>query len=52
MIELLIASIISCSESQRLIDNVVKSQVLSREEVIEVIKQNTEPGCYERSELN
>ena len=54
MIELLITSAISCSEAERLIGNVVKSQVPNRQEVIEVIKENTQPECYpdERSELD
>ena len=29
---------------------IIKSKVVSREELIEVIKENTEPTCYERPE--
>ena len=52
MIELLLASVINCSESERLIGNVMKSKIPDKEEVIEVIKANTQPECYpnERSE--
>ena len=52
MIELLLASTINCSEAERLIGNVMKSKVPDKEEVIEVIKANTQPECYpnERSE--
>lgn len=54
MIEFLLASTINCSEAERLISNVMKSKVPDKEEVIEVIKVNTQPECYpdERSELD
>jgi hypothetical protein len=54
MFDLLIASVISCSEADRLISNVMKSQqsTIDKHELIEVIKLNTKPECYERPELD
>jgi len=52
MIELLLATALTCHESQEVIDSLRQYQTLSeyREELIEVIKTNTEPGCHEGSE--
>ena len=47
MIELLIATALTCSESQELIEKVSVSQGIDRDSVIEVIKATTEPECYE-----
>ena len=54
MIELLLATALTCHESQEVIDSLRQYQTLSeyREELIEVIKTNTEPECYEGSERN
>ena len=53
MIEILLASsLLTCESSQEIVDGIIKSQVESREELIEVIKENTEPTCYDRTELN
>ena len=54
MIELLLATALSCEGSQKVIENIMKSgdSVLYKHELIEVIKKNTEPGCYEGSERN
>ncbi len=53
MIEILLAtSLLTCESSQEIVDGIIKSNVASREELIEVIKVNTEPECYERSEHN
>ena len=55
MIELLLATALSCSDSKELVENVMKRSsetVLYRHELIEVIKANTELGCYEGSEHN
>ena len=54
MIEILIATALTCHESQEVIDSLKQYQTLSeyREELIEVIKTNTEPECYEGSERN
>ena len=51
MIEILLASsLLTCESSQEIVDDIIKSKVSSREELIEVIKENTEPACYERPE--
>ena len=54
MIELLLATALSCSESKELVENIMESgeSTLDKHELIEVIKTNTEPGCYEGSEHN
>ena len=52
MIELLLATALTCSEAQELIDKVSVSPGVDRDAIIEVIKTNTEPGCYEGSEHN
>ena len=55
MIEILLASTLNCSDSQELVEKVMKKSydsVLHKHELIEVIKANTEPGCYEGSEHN
>ena len=43
---------LSCPHSQDLIDNINKAGVSNKEELIEVVKQNTEPKCYEGSKHN
>ena len=53
MIELLLATAITCSESQKIVKNIMENSaesVLYKHELIEVIKTNPEPGCYEGSE--
>ena len=54
MMELLLATALTCHESQEVVDSLRQYQTLSeyREELIEVIKTNTEPGCYEGSKRN
>ena len=54
MIELLLATALDCEGSQELIEKIMKSQVptIEKYELIEVIKTNTELGCYEGSERN
>ena len=52
MIDLLLASALSCSDSQHLIESLNKSRMEEKADLIEVIKTNTEPGCYEGSEHN
>ena len=53
MIELIAAAFI-CEDSKELVETIMKSQesTLAKEELIEVIKLNTKPGCYEGSERN
>ena len=53
MLEILLAtSLLTCEASQEIVDGIIKSNVASREELIEVIKENTEPTCYDRPEIN
>ena len=54
MIDLILATALNCSESKEIVQNVMESaeSVLHKHELIEVIKTNTEPGCYEGSEHN
>ena len=52
MIELLLTTILTCSEAQDLISDVQKAQVEYKEDIIKTIKTNTEPECYEGSERN
>ena len=54
MIEILLATALECEGSQELIEKVMGSQepLINKHELIEVIKVNTEPECYERSEHN
>ena len=56
MIEILLATVIGCSEAEDLILKVNKSgSVYSSEvkkDIIKIIKTNTETGCYEGSERN
>ena len=53
MIEILLAtSLRTWESSQEIVDGIIKSQVESKEELIEVIKENTEPTCYDRPEIN
>ena len=54
MIEFLLATALDCEGSQELIEKIMKSQesTIDKHELIEVIKLNTEPGCYEGSERN
>ena len=52
MIEILLTTALACDGSQELIERVNKSRAPNKEELIEIIKLNTEPTCYERPELN
>ena len=53
MIEiLLVSSLFTCESSQEIVDNITKSNPAHKEELIEVIKENTELECYERPEHN
>tara|TARA_B100001250_G_scaffold156125_1_gene134184 strand:- start:257 stop:427 length:171 start_codon:yes stop_codon:yes gene_type:complete len=55
MIELLLASILTCAESEELISNIRKNPRQGadmKEELIETIKLSTQPECYEGSERN
>ena len=53
MIEILLAStLLTCESSQEIVDSITRSRPEHKEELIEVIKLNTDPGCYEGSERN
>ena len=52
MIELILATALTCSESQYLIVDLQKAKTEYKEDIIKTIKINTEPGCYEGSERN
>jgi len=44
--EFLLASLLTCESAQSIIDNIDLS-TLYREELVEVIQENTEKGCFE-----
>ncbi len=51
MIEILLASsLLTCESSQEIVDDIIRSNPTHKEELIEVIKLNTEPECYESPE--
>ena len=52
MIDLILATALTCSESQDLILDVQNAKKEYKEDIIKTIKLNTEPECYEGSELN
>ena len=52
MIELLAASLLTCESGQEIIDNLNRSNPLHKEELIEVIKEISEPQCFNGGELN
>ena len=54
MIDLILATALSCSESKELVENIMESgeSTLDKHELIEVIKTNTETGRYVGSEHN
>ena len=45
-----VSSLLDCQGSRELIESIQKSRAKYQEELIEVIKENTEPQCYERPE--
>ena len=53
MIDLVLAGLaLSCSESKEIMETVKASRESNKQELIEIIKTNTEKGCYEGSERN
>ena len=52
MIELLAASLLTSESGQEIIDNLNRSNPLHKEELIEVIKENSEPHCFDGGELD
>ncbi len=48
-----VAGLLSCDESATLVKSITENAPNeAKEELIETIKQNTKPECYEGSELN
>ena len=48
-----VAALLSCDESATLVKSITENAPNeAKEELIETIKQSTEPECYEGSELN
>ena len=52
MIELLAASLLTCESAKDIIDNLNRSAQSHKEELIQVIKENSEPQCFNGGELN
>ena len=52
MIELLAASLLTCESAQDIIDNLNRSSPAHKEELVQVIKENSEPQCFNGGELN
>ena len=54
MISFLLSTALNCEDSQKLVEKIMKSNqsTLEKHELIEVLKTNTKPGCYEGSEHN
>ena len=52
MIELLAASLLTCESAKDIIDNLNRSAQEHKEELIQVIKENSEPKCFKGGELN
>ena len=46
LMELLLASLLTCESAKSIIDN-IKLSTPNREELVEVIQENTEKGCFE-----
>ena len=48
-----VAGLLSCSDAEHVIENITSRAPQDvREDLIETIKQNTKPECYEGSERN
>ncbi len=52
MIELLAASFLTCESAKDIIDNLNRSSPVHKEELVQVIKENSEPQCFNGGELN
>ena len=52
MIELLAASLLTCESAKDIIDNLNRSAQAHKEELIQVIKENSEPQCFNGGELD
>jgi len=49
--EFLLATLLSCESSQNIIDD-IDLTVLHRAELVEVIQENTEKGCFEDAKVD
>ena len=49
--EFLLASLLTCESAQNIIDN-IDLTVLHRAELVEVIQENTEKGCFEDAQVD
>ena len=49
--EFLLASLLTCESAQSIIDN-IKLSTPNREELVEVIQDATEKGCFEDAEVD
>ena len=49
--EFLLATLLTCESGQSIIDN-IKSSTPNREELVEVIQDATEKGCFENAEVD
>ena len=51
LMEFLLATLLTCESGQSIIDN-IKSSTPNREELVEVIQENTEKGCFEDAQVD
>ena len=49
--EFLLATLLTCENSQSIINN-IKISTPNREELVEVIQENTEKGCFEDAQVD
>jgi len=50
MVPFLLATALSCAESQKIIDNINGSRAEDKVELVQVIKTNTEKGCWDAND--
>ena len=50
MIPILLATALSCEDAQDIIDNINKSRVSDKEELVEVIKINSKQECWDAND--
>ena len=49
--EFLLATLLTCESAQSIINN-IKTSTPNREELVEVIQENTEKGCFEDAQVD
>ena len=52
MIPFLLATELTCSQAQGLVDTLNESKMKEKSELIEVVKKSTESGCYEEGKVS